>query len=250
MKFIPALIVLLAWHPLQAQLHPTDLAGNWRTLSIRVALNGEPSWTLEASESDFPETLGIFANYGEYRMDSSYTETYLAAKDSVMASSEGRWWVAQDSFYQQTSEGKVFSYAVELKGDTATFRGWLDWDGDGQADDRYEGQALRFTRAMQTYYMVLLYRGEQAGDYSLEELEEIQQGHMANIQRLAKAGKLLLAGPFLDDGELRGIFILKVASMEEAEAFTQSDPAVQAGRLRMEVKPWYGPAALEAVLEP
>jgi uncharacterized protein YciI len=98
------------------------------------------------------------------------------------------------------------------------------------ADAQYE---------MTTYYMGLIYRGAKWTPGSTPESEQIQAGHMANIRRLAGEGKLLLAGPFADDGDLRGIFVFKVASMEEAEALVASDPAVQAGRLRVELHPWY-----------
>ena len=76
---------------------------------------------------------------------------------------------------------------------------------------------------------------------------ELQAAHMANIQRLAQAGKLALAGPFMDDGELRGIYIFNVSSVEEARALTETDPAVKAGSLVMELHPWYGSAALKRV---
>lgn len=61
---------------------------------------------------------------------------------------------------------------------------------------------------------------------------------------MAANGKLVLAGLFLDDGDLRGIYIFNVGSVSEAEALTRSDPAIQAGSLTMELKEWYGPAAL------
>ena len=54
----------------------------------------------------------------------------------------------------------------------------------------------------------------------------------------------MLAGPFLDTGDLRGIYIFDVKTIEEAEALTKTDPAIQAGSLIMELKPWYGSAAL------
>ncbi len=72
----------------------------------------------------------------------------------------------------------------------------------------------------------------------------IQKAHMANINRLAQEGKLVVAGPFEDDGELRGIFIFNVSTLEEAKALTDTDPAVKAGRLVMELHPWYGSAAM------
>ena len=58
-----------------------------------------------------------------------------------------------------------------------------------------------------------------------------------------------LAGPFFGDGDIRGIYIFNVQSVEEAEALTNSDPAIKAGSLVMELKEWYGSAALMAVNE-
>lgn len=64
---------------------------------------------------------------------------------------------------------------------------------------------------------------------------------------MAEAGKLVLAGPFFGDGDLRGIYIFNVNSIEEAEALTNTDPAIQQGSLEMELIEWYGSAALMAV---
>jgi uncharacterized protein YciI len=71
-----------------------------------------------------------------------------------------------------------------------------------------------------------------------------QRAHLDNITRLADEGKLVLAGPFLDDGELRGIYVFDVRTVEEARALTETDPSIQAGRLVMELRPWYGSAGL------
>ena len=92
---------------------------------------------------------------------------------------------------------------------------------------------------MTTYYVGFLYRGTKWTPEKTPETERIQEGHMANIGRMQKAGVLLVAGPFADDGNLRGLYVFKVGSMEEAEKLVQSDPAVQAGRLRFELHPWF-----------
>lgn len=91
---------------------------------------------------------------------------------------------------------------------------------------------------MTTYYFCLLTKGPNSGTGTREEAAAIQAGHMANIRRLAEAGKLIVAGPFADGGEWRGIFIFKCASLEEAQALVATDPAVQAGRLKAEIHPW------------
>jgi len=64
---------------------------------------------------------------------------------------------------------------------------------------------------------------------------------MENIRNMAKAGKLVIAGPFENAGEYAGIFIFKVNELEEAKALSEADPAVKAGRLVVDVHPWLIP---------
>jgi uncharacterized protein len=96
---------------------------------------------------------------------------------------------------------------------------------------------------MKTFILAFLKAGP-IRDQDSATVIEIQKGHMANINRLAEEGKLVLAGPFLDGGEYRGIFVFNVETLEEAQALTDTDPAIQSGRLIMELHPWYGSAAV------
>ncbi len=99
------------------------------------------------------------------------------------------------------------------------------------------------TRLM-TAYLAFLVRGEKWTPEKTPQTQEIQKGHMANINRLAEMKKLVVAGPFGDDGKLRGIFVFRVASMEEARSLTMTDPAVQAGRLALDLHPWLVPEGI------
>jgi uncharacterized protein len=101
---------------------------------------------------------------------------------------------------------------------------------------------------MKKYVMAFLKKGPNR-DQDSATAAEIQKGHMANINRLANEGKLIIAGPFMDDFDIRGIFIFNVETIEEAEALTKTDPAIKSGRLSMELHPWYGSAALMQVDE-
>jgi uncharacterized protein YciI len=96
---------------------------------------------------------------------------------------------------------------------------------------------------MKNYVMALLKRGPVKIE-DKEKRAEIQKAHLKNIIHLADEGKLIIAGPFMDDTPLRGIFIFNVESVEEARKLTETDPAIKAGVLEMELHPWFGSAAL------
>lgn len=99
---------------------------------------------------------------------------------------------------------------------------------------------------MRKYVIAFLKRGPNR-DLSPEKASELQAAHLKNIRAMADAGKLALAGPFFGNDDLRGLYFFNVETIEEAEALTRTDPAIQAGSLVMELKEWYGSAALMAV---
>ncbi|MCL2914956.1 YciI family protein [Shewanella corallii] len=102
------------------------------------------------------------------------------------------------------------------------------------------------TYGMKPYVVAFLKAGPNRSGSDAEKAA-LQMAHLDNIKRLADEGLLVLAGPFLDKGELRGIYIFNVSDVETARELTQSDPAIQSGSLVMELKPWYGSAALMMV---
>ena len=95
-----------------------------------------------------------------------------------------------------------------------------------------------------TAYLAFLKRGEKWTPEKTPATAEIQKGHMANIQRLGQMKKLVVAGPFGDEGQLRGIFVFRVGSLEEARALASTDPAVQAGRLALDIHAWIVPEGI------
>ena len=90
---------------------------------------------------------------------------------------------------------------------------------------------------LKPYFFVLLKKGPHR-DQDSATAAQIQKGHLENINRLAASGKLNIAGPFLDDTDLRGIFIFDSNSEEEVRGFCDNDPAVKSGRLIYEIHPW------------
>jgi uncharacterized protein len=99
---------------------------------------------------------------------------------------------------------------------------------------------------MKSYVMAFLKAGPNR-DQDSATAAQLQKAHLENIGRMAASGKLVVAGPFMDDMDIKGIYIFNVETVEEAKALTGSDPAIRAGRLVMELHPWYGSAALQEV---
>jgi uncharacterized protein len=99
------------------------------------------------------------------------------------------------------------------------------------------------------YQFGILKRGPKWTAEKTPESQKIQEGHMANINKMARAGKLLAAGPMAGEGDLRGIFIFKAASLEEAQALAAEDPAIKSGRLTLELMDWWGPKGIGAQLQ-
>jgi uncharacterized protein YciI len=99
---------------------------------------------------------------------------------------------------------------------------------------------------MKKYVMAFLYAGPDRSQDSATAAS-LQRAHLDNITRMVEAGKLVLAGPMMDGGDLRGIYVFNVETIEEARALTETDPAIQAGRLRMDLHPWYASATLPLI---
>jgi uncharacterized protein YciI len=111
----------------------------------------------------------------------------------------------------------------------------LDYsDAEAHEQARAMGMAL--------YYVYLLKKGPAWSPDSTPELAALQEAHQANLRRLRQEGKLVLNGPLLDafqlGGEIRGIGVLKAASMAEAQAWMGTDPMVQVGHLVFELHAW------------
>ena len=84
--------------------------------------------------------------------------------------------------------------------------------------------------AMRQYYFemltAVLHRAQDSA-----KVANIQEGQMANIRRLEQMGKLLVAGPFLDNSNRKGIIIIDTAGREEVEKLLATDPAISSMKL-------------------
>lgn len=97
------------------------------------------------------------------------------------------------------------------------------------------------------YTLVLLRRGPRALEFSADELERLQERHLAHLATLQERGVLLAAGPFVDqdDETFRGVCVYR-SGLEETRLLAEQDPAVRAGRLVVDLMTWLTPkGALE-----
>src|SRR5690606_35704329 len=95
------------------------------------------------------------------------------------------------------------------------------------------------TYTMKRYVFMLLKSGDNRSQDSTEVMK-IQEMHLGHLNYLSKTGKLIVAGPFENGGDNRGLLIFDVESVEEALELEGEDPAVKNGRLKMEAFYWWG----------
>lgn len=115
---------------------------------------------------------------------------------------------------------------------------WMAQKGIGEKYAAMSKTDPNMRDEMISYQFGLLVRGPRWTAEVSPETLQIQKEHLANINRLSQSGKLIVAGPFADGGVLRGVFIFRAGSLEEAKSLAQSDPAVKAGRLEIELHGW------------
>jgi Uncharacterized protein conserved in bacteria len=103
---------------------------------------------------------------------------------------------------------------------------------------------------MKPYTIVMLTTGPTKIE-DKAKMGELMKGHLGNIGKLADEGKIIVAGPFLEQNKqtFRGMFIFNTKSKQEAEEWVNTDPAVKAGVFSYEIFPWYGSAALPLYLK-
>jgi len=88
------------------------------------------------------------------------------------------------------------------------------------------------------FVMGFLMRGTNRVQLPAEESQKIQAGHLGYMEGLYKEGKLPIAGPFGENSDWRGLVIYRVKTVVEAKELAAGDPAVKAGRLVIDARPW------------
>ncbi|QBA65255.1 YciI family protein [Muriicola soli] len=94
------------------------------------------------------------------------------------------------------------------------------------------------TVLMQQYYIAFLKRGPNRSQ-NKKEADSLQTLHLEHLGKMYELGYADISGPFGDDGEIRGITIYNTPNIEMADSLANLDPMVKAGRLTIEMHPWW-----------
>lgn len=97
---------------------------------------------------------------------------------------------------------------------------------------------------LEILYLVIIKKGPAWTADDSSELDQLQAAHLAHIDTMRAEGHLIVAGPIDDGSDLRGISVLRADSLEKAIALSEEDPSIRAGRLQVEVHPWYVPTCI------
>lgn len=102
----------------------------------------------------------------------------------------------------------------------------------------YVDEKTKDTVIMKQYFMAFLKRGANHSQ-SKEEATRLQKLHRKHLGKMYELGYADISGPFGDDGDIRGITIYNVPTLKIADSLANSDPSVKAGRLEIELHPWW-----------
>ena len=102
----------------------------------------------------------------------------------------------------------------------------------------YVDEKTKDTILMQQYFMAFLKKGPIRGQNE-EESAELQTKHLEHLSKMYELGYADISGPFGDDGDFRGITIYNVPTLKMADSLAHADPMVIAGRLEIEIHPWW-----------
>lgn len=102
----------------------------------------------------------------------------------------------------------------------------------------YVDEKTKDTIIMQQYFIAFLKRGENRSQNE-EEAKELQAAHLAHLGKMYELGYADISGPFGDDGDIRGITIYNVPTLQMADSLANADPSVKARRLAIEIHPWW-----------
>jgi len=109
-----------------------------------------------------------------------------------------------------------------------------------QAQRTFDVTIADSTYHMKQYWFVLYTSGDGPALDSLTAAK-LQAEHLAHQDEQGKRGLIVMAGPFgKNESGWRGMLLYDCDTEDEVRNQLDTDPFVRAGRLKYEIKPWYG----------
>lgn len=125
-------------------LREKDLIGKWTNLSLLVTmkrLEREDS-ILQAKEGEWEQVLKMKPILSEFKEDGTFTAQYSNLKEEIIKEEKGKWFVRNDSLVIKIN-GNETAYHFTVNNDRVMYKAKLDWDGEGQANDFYDGVQMK-----------------------------------------------------------------------------------------------------------
>ena len=144
-------------------------------------------------------------------------------------------------FFSCKEENKDFEKTLEIakeKTEKSTKQLKEELTSKGFEIFDYVDEETKDTVLMQQYFIAFLKRGPNRSQ-NKEEADSLQTLHLAHLGRMYEEGYADISGPFGDDGDIRGITIYNTPTLEMADSLANMDPMVKAGRLEIEIHPWW-----------
>lgn len=109
-----------------------------------------------------------------------------------------------------------------------------------QAQRTFDVTIADSTYHMKQYWFVLYTKGDGPALDSLAAAK-LQAEHLAHQDEQGKRGLIVMAGPFgKNESGWRGMLLYDCDTEDEVRNQLDADPFVRAGRLKYEIRPWYG----------
>jgi uncharacterized protein YciI len=102
---------------------------------------------------------------------------------------------------------------------------------------------------MTTYYVALYVRGPKYMETDSPEHQALMRRHLSYIRQMIEQKTYVFAGPLLDGGDKQGLAIVAAASVEDAKRVAESDPAIAAGHMAIELHPAMLPSLAGVVVK-
>ncbi|MDN5216338.1 hypothetical protein QQ020_29995 [Fulvivirgaceae bacterium BMA12] len=120
----------------------SGILGEWNNMSMKIIIESlnktHQDSVVEVPKGKWETILNIKPIKTVFKEDGTFTSEYRNLADSIVSVSTGTWSADGDTL-SMTSDGNTVKYFAKITDNQAEFKGYVDWDQDGEQDDLYTG---------------------------------------------------------------------------------------------------------------